>query len=79
MKIEVTVMPKRGILDPQGKAVQNALGHLGYSGLSEVRVGKLIQIEVKESHPPVTPDVIAEMCEKLLANTVVETYTFKII
>ncbi|MBI1818896.1 MAG: phosphoribosylformylglycinamidine synthase subunit PurS [Nitrospirae bacterium] len=79
MKIEIQVLPKKGILDPQGKAVHHALENLGYSGLSEVRIGKLIQIEVKESNPPVTPATIKEMCEKLLANTVVEDYTFKII
>ena len=79
MKIKIQVLPKKGILDPQGKAVHHALENLGYSGLSEVRIGKLIQIEVKESNPPVTPAIIKEMCEKLLANTVVEDYTFKII
>jgi phosphoribosylformylglycinamidine synthase PurS subunit len=79
MKIEIQVLPKKGILDPQGKAVHHALENLGYSGLSEVRIGKLIQIEVKESNPPVTPAIIKEMCEKLLANTVVEDYTFKMI
>ncbi|MHB8482457.1 MAG: phosphoribosylformylglycinamidine synthase subunit PurS [Nitrospiria bacterium] len=79
MKIEIQVTPKKGILDPQGKAVHHALEGLGYTGLSEVRVGKLIQIEVKETQPPINPAVIKEMCEKLLANTVVEDYTFKII
>ena len=79
MKIEIHVTPKKGILDPQGKAVHRALESLGYSGLSEVRIGKLIQMEVKDSNPPLSPAVIKEMCEKLLANTVVEDYTFKII
>lgn len=79
MKIEIHVMPKKGILDPQGKAVHRALENLGYDGLSEVRIGKLIQIEVQESHPPLKPAIIQEMCEKLLANPVVEDYTFKII
>ena len=79
MKIEIQVTPKKGILDPQGKAVHHALESLGYTGLSEVRIGKLIQIEVKDSQPPVSPAMIKEMCEKLLANTVVEDYTFKII
>jgi phosphoribosylformylglycinamidine synthase PurS subunit len=79
MKIEIQVLPKKGILDPQGKAVHHALENLGYSGFSEVRIGKLIQIEVKESNLPVTPATIKEMCEKLLANTVVEDYTFKMI
>jgi phosphoribosylformylglycinamidine synthase PurS subunit len=79
MKIEIQVMPKKEILDPQGKAVHHALENLGYSGLSEVRIGKLIQIEVNPSHPPLKPAEIQEMCEKLLANTVVENYTFKII
>lgn len=79
MKIEIQVMLKKGILDPQGKAVHHALENLGYSGLSEVRIGKLILIEVDSSRPPLTPPQIQEMCEKLLANTVVEEYTFKII
>jgi len=79
MKIEIHVMPKKGILDPQGKAVYHALENLGFGGFSEIRIGKLIEIDVQESLPPLKPAVIQEMCEKLLANTVVEDYTFKII
>jgi phosphoribosylformylglycinamidine synthase PurS subunit len=79
MKIEIKVMPKKEILDPQGKAVHHALENLGFSGLSGVRIGKLIQIDVDSAKPPLTQSQIQEMCDKLLANPIIEEYTFKII
>lgn len=71
MKLRIVVTLKNGVLDPQGKAIEHALGSLGFSGVGEVRVGKLIEIEVADT----TSDAdIDAMCTKLLANTVIENY-----
>lgn len=71
MKLRIVVTLKNGVLDPQGKAIEHALGSLGFSGVGEVRVGKLIELEVAEG----TSDAdIDAMCQKLLANTVIENY-----
>jgi len=67
-------MLKSGVLDPQGKAVETALGSLGFEGVSGVRQGKVIELEVAESDPDKARADIEKMCEKLLANTVIETY-----
>jgi phosphoribosylformylglycinamidine synthase len=71
MKVNVTVMLKDGVLDPQGEAVRHALGALGFDGVEGVRQGKLIELDVAEGTSEA--DVQA-MCEKLLANTVIESY-----
>ena len=68
MKVRVVVTLKSGVLDPQGKAIGQALGGLGFAGVGEVRVGKLIELEVAEG-----ADVEA-MCRRLLANAVIENY-----
>ena len=68
MKLRVVVTLKPGVLDPQGKAIEHALGSLGFSGVEDVRVGKLIEMEVADD-----ADVDA-MCRQLLANTVIENY-----
>ncbi|HCB75342.1 MAG TPA: phosphoribosylformylglycinamidine synthase [Sphingomonas bacterium] len=71
MKLRVIVTLKPGVLDPQGKAIQHALGSLGFDGVADVRVGKIFELEVADG----TSDAaIGEMCEKLLANTVIENY-----
>ena len=71
MKLRVVVTLKPGVLDPQGKAIQHALGSLGFDGVADVRAGKIFELEVADG----TPDTaIGEMCEKLLANTVIENY-----
>jgi len=74
VKARVHVMLKSGVLDPQGKAVETALGSLGFEGVSGVRQGKVIELEVAESDPDKARADIEKMCEKLLANTVIETY-----
>ncbi|MBI1328239.1 MAG: phosphoribosylformylglycinamidine synthase subunit PurS [Alphaproteobacteria bacterium] len=74
MKAQVFVTLKQGVLDPQGKAIQGALGNLGFQGVSEVRQGKFIEIELKESSKEKARKQLESMCEKLLANTVVEDY-----
>jgi phosphoribosylformylglycinamidine synthase PurS subunit len=71
MKIRVLVTLKNGVLDPQGKAIHHALEGLGYSGIHDVRAGKLIELDVDSS---VKDDQIEEMCRKLLANTVIENF-----
>ncbi len=71
MKLRIVVTLKNGVLDPQGKAIEHALGSLGFAGVGEVRVGKLIELEVADD----TSDAdIDAMCSKLLANTVIENY-----
>lgn len=78
MKARVHVMLKSGVLDPQGKAVETALGSLGFEGVSDVRQGKVIELEVAESDPDKARADIEKMCEKLLANTVIETYAIEL-
>lgn len=78
MKARVQVMLKSGVLDPQGKAVETALGSLGFDGVSGVRQGKVIELEVAESDPDKAKAEIEKMCEKLLANTVIETYAIEL-
>jgi phosphoribosylformylglycinamidine synthase len=74
MKARVTVMLKPGVLDPQGKAIEHALNRLGFSGVGNVRQGKVIEIEFAETDSVQARKQISEMCEKLLANTVIENY-----
>lgn len=71
MKVRIFVTLKAGVLDPQGKAIHHALEGLGFAGISDVRAGKLIEIEVDEG---VTDARLDEMCRKLLANMVIENY-----
>lgn len=78
MKARVTVTLKNGVLDPQGKAIESALGSLGFSGLGGVRQGKVFDIELSESDPEKAELIVKDMCEKLLANTVIEDYAVKI-
>ena len=74
MKAQVTVMLKEGVLDPQGEAVRHALGSLGFQGVESVRQGKVIELELAETDPARAEARVREMCEKLLANTVIESY-----
>ncbi len=71
MKIRVLVSLKPGVLDPQGRAVHHALDGLGFKGVDEVRIGRTIELEVADN---TSDDALREMCEKLLANTVIENY-----
>ena len=71
MKVRVHVMLKDGVLDPQGEAVRHALGAMGFEGVNGVRQGKVIELDVAEG---TSEDTIRDMCEKLLANTVIESY-----
>ena len=78
MKARVTVTLKRGVLDPQGKAIGNALHGLGFAQVGEVRVGKVIELEIAESDREKAYAAVDEMCRRLLANLVVEDYAIVI-
>lgn len=72
-------MPKAGVLDPQGDAVQHALGALGFDRVAQVRQGKVIDLELANMEEAAAKSAVTEMCEKLLANTVIESYTVEIL
>ena len=79
MKARVHVTLKPGVLDPQGKAIAHALESLGFSGVNDVRQGKLIELELAERDPANARAAVEAMCEKLLANTVIESYAIDIL
>lgn len=79
MKAHIHVTLKNGVLDPQGKAVEHALGSLGFDGVDNVRQGKFIELNLTETDPAKAEAKANDMCEKLLANTVIENYSVKII
>ncbi len=74
MKAKVHVTLKNGVLDPQGKAIGNALNGLGFDAVKGVRQGKYIEIELDERDPAKARDAVERMCKTLLANTVIENY-----
>ncbi|MBV8736334.1 MAG: phosphoribosylformylglycinamidine synthase subunit PurS [Alphaproteobacteria bacterium] len=74
MKARVHVSLKPGVLDPQGKAIGNALASLGFTGIGAVRQGKLIELELSETDPLRARATVEAMCKELLANPVIETY-----
>jgi phosphoribosylformylglycinamidine synthase PurS subunit len=75
MKARVTVMPKAGVLDPQGKAIGHALAGLGFEGVGEVRAGKVIELELAETDPAKAQAEAEAMARKLLANMVIESFS----
>ena len=79
MKARVTIMLKDGVLDPQGEAIKQALTSLEYNNVNSVRQGKVLDLELNESSEEAAIDNIQEMCEKLLANTVIENYEIKLL
>tara|TARA_B100000927_G_C16109769_1_gene326711 strand:- start:153 stop:395 length:243 start_codon:yes stop_codon:yes gene_type:complete len=74
MKAKIQVMLKKGVLDPQGKAIQQALNGLGFSDVRELRLGKVIELVIDENNAEKAHAKISAMCERLLANTVIENY-----
>ena len=78
MRARVHVTLKPGVLDPQGEAVRHALGSLGFGGVGEVRMGKVIELELGDTDAAAARARVSEMCEKLLANTIIEDYAVEI-
>ena len=79
MKAKIYISYKEGILDPQGKTVNNALGAIGLTDINSVRIGKFIEMDIKESNYEKARDIAEESCKKLLANPNTETYTYEIV
>ena len=78
MRARVFVMPKAGVLDPQGKAIGHALEGLGFAGVGEVRAGKVIEVELSETDPARAKSTAEDMARKLLANTVIESFRVEV-
>ena len=74
MKVQIHISLKNGVLDPQGKAIENSLINLGFDKVENVRQGKFIELDIDENDPVEAWKQATEMCEKLLANTVIENY-----
>ena len=74
MKVQIHISLKNGFLDPQGKAIENSLINLGFDKVENVRQGKFIELDIDENDPVEARKQATEMCEKLLANTVIENY-----
>jgi phosphoribosylformylglycinamidine synthase PurS subunit len=75
IKARVTVTLKSGVLDPQGKAIEGALGALGFDGIGQVRQGKVFDLQIESADKAKAEEDLKAMCEKLLANTVIENYS----
>ncbi|MEO9168513.1 MAG: phosphoribosylformylglycinamidine synthase subunit PurS [Aestuariivirga sp.] len=78
MKAKIKVTLKNGVLDPQGKAIEGALGSLGFSGVNSVRQGKFFEVELAETDKAKAEALLKQMCEKLIANTVIENYAIEL-
>ncbi len=78
MKAKIVVMPKKAVLDPQGKTVQNALAHMGFNGIGAVHVGKYLEIELADTDKDAASRQIDAACHKILSNPVIEDYRFEI-
>ena len=78
MKARIKVTLKDGVLDPQGKAIANALDGLGFEGIEDVRQGKYIEVELSESDPDKARSQVEQMCKQLLANMVIEKFSFEL-
>ena len=79
IKARVTITLKNGVLDPQGKAIEGALGSLGFDGVGQVRQGKVFDLELNTTDKAKAEENLKAMCEKLLANTVIENYAIAIL
>jgi phosphoribosylformylglycinamidine synthase len=78
MKAKIIITPKKAVLDPQGKTVQNALAHIGYTGIGAVHVGKYLEIELTDGDREAARKQIDEACHRILSNPVIEDYRFEI-
>jgi phosphoribosylformylglycinamidine synthase subunit PurS len=79
MKARIKITLKTGVLDPQGKAIQHALSSLGFTGIDDVRQGKYIEVELKESNEGKAREQVEKICKDLLANTVIENYAYELV
>ena len=79
MKARIKITLKNGVLDPQGKAIQNALGSLGFTGVQEVWQGKYIEVDLADSDEATARATVDRMCKDLLANMVIENYAFELV
>ncbi len=79
MKAKIIITPKKSVLDPQGKTVQNALEHMGYTGVGAVHVGKYIEVELSGADKETAHKQIDDACHKILSNPVIEDYKFEIV
>ena len=78
MKARIIITPKKAVLDPQGKTVQSALAHIGYSGIGDVRVGKYLEIDLADGDRDAARKQIDQACHRILSNPVIEDYRFEI-
>ncbi len=78
MKARIKITLKNGVLDPQGKAIEGAVKGLGISGVGDVRQGKYIEVDLSETDPARAKTIVEQMCRDLLANTVIENYSYEI-
>ena len=79
MKARVHITLKQGVLDPQGKAIANALHHMGFNGVDGVRQGKFLELDLKSTDKAAAEKEVRTMCERLLANTVIEDYAVEVL
>jgi phosphoribosylformylglycinamidine synthase len=80
MKIRIYITLKKGVLDTQGKAIENSLvKNLGFNQIASVRQGKLVELEINESDEKKVAQIVDEMCDKLLVNKVIENYSFEVL
>lgn len=78
MKARIKITLKNGVLDPQGKAISHALNQLGFDGIGDVRQGKYIEVDLTETDPTKARAALEDMCERVLANTVIENYAIEL-
>jgi phosphoribosylformylglycinamidine synthase PurS subunit len=78
LRVKVYITPRRGVLDPQGRAIEASLKSLGFNDVGPVRMGKYIELEVAAASPAQASAEVRRMCEQLLANTVIEDYRFEV-
>ncbi|MCI0657694.1 MAG: phosphoribosylformylglycinamidine synthase subunit PurS [Acidobacteria bacterium] len=78
MKVRVTVMVKKGVLDPQGKTILGSLHQLGYKEVTDVKAGKILELSLPKMGKAQLEKKVKEMCDKLLANTIIEDYEFEV-
>ncbi len=78
MKAKIIITPKKAVLDPQGKTVQNALEHMGYSGIQAVHVGKYLEVELSSGDKEAARKQMNEACHKFLSNPVIEDYKLEV-